>query len=77
MTPRFKHYAIKYHWFREFVKFENIVSNKIDTKLQLADILTKRLPKEQFSILRKIVLGWQICTSQRVNQADDLNLQRD
>ena len=51
MTPRSKHYSIKYHWFREFVTRENISLNKIDTKLQLADILTKSLPKEQFSKL--------------------------
>ena len=58
MTPRSKHYSIKYHWSREFATRENISLNKIDTKLQLADILTKSLPKEQFSKLRKMLMGW-------------------
>jgi hypothetical protein len=58
MTPRSKHHSIKYHCFKEFVTKENISLNKIDTKLQLADILTKSLPKEQFSKLRKMLMGW-------------------
>ena len=58
MTPRSKHYSIKYHWFRDFIKSDNIELNKIDTKVQLADILTKSLPKDQFVILRKMLMGW-------------------
>jgi hypothetical protein len=60
MTPRSKHYSLKYHWFREYVKEEDIKLNKIDTKFQLADLLTKSLPKEQFAFLRKALMGWQI-----------------
>ena len=58
MTPRSKHYSIKYHWFREFINSDRIVLNKIDTKAQLADILTKSLPKEQFVVLRRLLMGW-------------------
>jgi hypothetical protein len=58
MTPRSKHYSIKYHWFREFVQQGYVKLNKIDTKLQLADILTKSLPKDQFQTLRKMLMGW-------------------
>ena len=58
MTPRSKHYSIKYHWFREFINSDSIVLNKIDTKAQLADILTKSLPKEQFVVLRRLLMGW-------------------
>ena len=45
MTPRSKHYAIKYHWFREYIsKPSNRVSVvKVDTKNQLGDIFTKGL----------------------------------
>ena len=58
MTPRSKHYSLKYHWFREYIRTENIQLNKIDTKSQLADLLTKSLPKEQFINLRKSLMGW-------------------
>ena len=41
MTPRSKHYAIKYHWIRSHLKSNNIELNKVDTKEQKADIFTK------------------------------------
>ena len=41
MTPRSKHYAVKYHWFRACFKPENIKVLKVELKLQLADIFTK------------------------------------
>lgn len=44
MTLRFKHYALKYHWFRYEVKELCIGLNKIGTKEQLADIVTQGLP---------------------------------
>ena len=43
ITPRTKHYNIKYHFFREQVKDGKIKLYKIDTKKQLADIFTKGL----------------------------------
>ena len=58
-TPRSKHYALKYHWFRELIYYDNsIMLNKIDTKEQLADILTKSLAGEHFKELRKKLMGW-------------------
>ena len=58
-TPRSKHYALKYHWFREHVyNDDSITLSKIDTKLQLADILTKSLGGNQFKILREKLMGW-------------------
>ena len=58
MTLRSKHYALKYHWFRYKVKELSIGLNKIGTKEQLADILTKGLPKVDFQRLRLMLMGW-------------------
>ena len=61
-TPRSKHYAVKYHWFREYVqsgeRSGEVKLNKIDTNVQLADILTKSLGGPAFVRLRKLLMGW-------------------
>lgn len=60
-TSRSKHYAIKYHWFRSQLKPEGmnkVVIDKIDTKVQRADLFTKALPRSTFEDLRKLLLGW-------------------
>ena len=43
ITSRSKHFAIKYHWFREQLKSKGIEVLKIELKQQIADILTKGL----------------------------------
>ena len=48
MTPRSKHYAVKYHWFWSCLKPENIQVLKIELKQQLADIFTQGLAKPTF-----------------------------
>ena len=58
MTPRSKHIAIKYHWFREKMEELNIEILRIDTKKQLADIFTKGLPPKEFETKKKLVCGW-------------------
>ena len=58
MTLRSKHYAIKYHRFHYKVKELSIGLNKIGTKEQLADILTKELAKVDFERLRESLMGW-------------------
>ena len=58
MTPRSKHYAVKYHWFRSQLGPRNIVLTKIASKDQLGDIFTKGLPAIQFKTLRKQIMGW-------------------
>jgi len=58
MTPRSKHYAVKYHWFRSKLKPNDIIIQKIDTKDQKADILTKGLRKDLFERIRKLLCGW-------------------
>ncbi len=58
MTPRSKHYAIKYHWFREHIGPRHIQLVKIATNDQLGDLFTKGLTKLKFSRLQKKLMGW-------------------
>ena len=60
MTPRSKHYAIKYHWFRERVSdpSNRITLHKVESRYQLGDIFTKGLTKENFERLRRLLMGW-------------------
>jgi hypothetical protein len=57
-TPRTKHIAIKYHHFCSFVADGTITIHSIDTKEQLADILTKPLAEKSFCYLRRELMGW-------------------
>ena len=43
MTPRSKHIAVKYHWFKEKLEELKIEILQVDTKEQLADIFMKGL----------------------------------
>ena len=58
VTPHTKHFAIKYHWFREKLGEHNIVIKYIDTKVQKADILTKGLSLKEFTVKRNLLMGW-------------------
>jgi hypothetical protein len=58
MTPRSKHYGVKYHWFREHLKPNNIEVLRIDTKEQRADMFTKALQTDKFVLNRKQLMGW-------------------
>merc|ERR1711939_1288833 len=58
MTPRSKFYAIKYHWFREHLKPNEIEVEPIDTALQRADMFTKNLRSIRFTANRKFTCGW-------------------
>ena len=57
-TSRSKHFTIKLHWFRESLKPNGIEILKIESKDQIADILTKGVTKDLFSVLRKMLIGW-------------------
>ena len=57
MTPRSKHYALKYHWFRSKVSEYGIKLMKISSEFQLADMLTKALGKINLQRLRKLFMG--------------------
>ena len=58
MSPRTKHIALPYHFFRSKVANKEIIVKGIDTNNQLADQFTKGLPQDKFLRDRKILLGW-------------------
>jgi hypothetical protein len=58
VTPKSKHFAIKYHWFCEELKPAEIEIVKVATDDQLADIFTKGLSSQKFENLRKSLMGW-------------------
>ena len=61
MTPRSKHYALKYHWFRTQLKPKSISIKPITTTEQLADIFTKGLRCILFEQCRFKSMGLVIC----------------
>ena len=58
MTPRSKHIAVKYHFFRSHVENGTVKIERVDTDRQKADILTKGLVEEKFITIRKLLMGW-------------------
>jgi hypothetical protein len=54
MTPCSKHYGVKYYWFQTKLKPNEIESQRVDTKMQKADFLTKALPTKIFEMNRKL-----------------------
>jgi hypothetical protein len=58
MTLRSKHYAMKYHCFREHIGPRNIELVKISSEDQLGDLFTKGLSDIKFSWLQKKHMGW-------------------
>jgi hypothetical protein len=58
MTPRSKHYGIKYHWFRDKLKPNEIEMAPVPSAKQRADFLTKSLRCTKFEENRKLTLGW-------------------
>ena len=58
MTPRSKHIAVKYHWFREHVASGRLKVCKIDTLEQIGDLFTKGLGIKLFEKLRARLVGW-------------------
>ena len=58
MRPRSKHINIKYHHFRDAVAQELITIHVIGTSDQIADILTKPLPEEDFKRHCYSMLRW-------------------
>lgn len=58
ITPQSKHFAVKYHWFREKLDEMNVVIQYIKTNFQKVDSFTKGLTKVEFKTKRKLLMGW-------------------
>ena len=58
MSPRTKHIAIVYHWWRDHVERKHTDIVRVDTDEQLADTFTKPLTDDKFVYFRKLLLGW-------------------
>ena len=58
MTPCSKHYALKYHWFREHLGLRNVQLCNIATKHQLGGIFTKGIGRIAFERLQLKLIGW-------------------
>jgi hypothetical protein len=59
LSPRTKHIAVKYHFFKSHINGDSGISlSKIDTNLQKADIFTKGLAPQKFADIRKLLCGW-------------------
>ena len=58
LTPRSKSMAVKYHWFRSHLSPSSIVIKPVGTNENMADALTKPLPREKFLMARLALSGW-------------------
>ena len=58
MSPRSRHIAVKYHFFRDAIRQGLALIVPIQTQEQVADIFTKGLSTQQFSYLRNKIMGW-------------------
>ena len=58
ISPRKRHIAVPYHFFRTKVKDLEIQVISIRTGNQLANQFTKRIPVETFVAFRKHLIGW-------------------
>lgn len=59
MHQRSKHIDIRFHFLRETVVSGQVLLTFIPTMKQLADLLTKALPKARTQLLRGQILGYQ------------------
>jgi hypothetical protein len=57
-TPTSKFFNVKYHWFREQLKPNNIEMRKVSSGEQLGDIFTKGLRTVLFRLMRFKLCGW-------------------
>ncbi|GJV84933.1 uncharacterized mitochondrial protein-like protein [Tanacetum coccineum] len=55
---RAKHIDLDYHFVRELVASGKLYTKFIPTKLQVADIFTKSLPRPQFEYFRSLLAVW-------------------
>ena len=58
ITPRSKHTAVPYHFFREHVANGTLQIHKVASEINPADLFTKGLDRIKFQALRKLLMGW-------------------
>ena len=58
LRPRTKHLAVKLFHFRHEIKTKQMSIHYVRTNDQLADIMTKPLPRVHFESLRDRIMGW-------------------
>ena len=58
--PRTKHIGVQHHWIREQIASESVQLEYISTAKQVADGLTKALPRRTFEVFRE-ALGLEAC----------------
>ena len=60
ISPRMKHIAVKYHFFKSHMDYKlgDLLLEKIGTDEQQADIFTKGLAAEIFCKLHALLMGW-------------------
>jgi hypothetical protein len=58
ISPRSKHIAVPYHFFREHVANGTVQIHKVASEVNPADLFTKGLERIKFQALRKLLTGW-------------------
>ena len=58
LQPRTKHLTVQLHHFRQYILNKTITVEKVDTKYQRADIMTKALTRDSFQMLQQLIIGW-------------------
>ena len=59
ISPRTKHIAVKYHFFRSHIgEDKGILITRVESENQIADMFTKGLAAQSFEPLRKKLMGW-------------------
>ena len=58
LTPRTRYMAAKYFWFLDKVWAKEVIPEKIDGKVQVADVITKNTDETTFLRLRKLICRW-------------------
>ena len=59
LTPRTKHIAVKYHFFKRNIGEDKVITTKrVDSVENVADIFIKGVQGNLYSQLRKKLMGW-------------------
>jgi hypothetical protein len=72
LTPRSKHYGVKYHWFRTKLKPNEIEIQRVDTKMRKTNFLTKALRVKILETNRKLSCGWYRINTSLERECNDV-----